>query len=150
MLWICSVQANMGIARLEAPPFMVRWSQVWYFYPLGGIFSTKFWIRMVLVPLERTATTWIRGIHEKELSTKFWICWLCTNVSSWIFWCGILGRATFKVRSKVLALCNLKDCAIWNSYKIYKLKLVHSGPKFMLAKGVSKLRWPWDWQFFIK
>lgn len=26
---------------------------------------------MVLVPLERTATTWVRGIHEKELPTKF-------------------------------------------------------------------------------
>ena len=80
---------------------------------------------MVLVPLEAWPDTRLCGIHERKLSTRLWVCRLCSNVQGRVLWPRRMGWPFDEVWCKVsfckgvLIYCDTVSSDEWVSSKLF-------------------------------
>ena len=97
-----ALPTQLGVAWQQTVASVVRWSEVWNLPALGRVYGPQLCRSLVLVLVERAQPEqehcWI---HERELSSRFYLCRLCTAFYGRVLRAQAMGRNIPRIRCKV-------------------------------------------------
>ena len=97
-----ALPTQLGVSWQETVASVVRWGEVWNLPALGRVYGPQLCRSLVLVLVERAQPEqehcWI---HERELSSRFYLCRLCTAFYGRVLRAQTMGRNIPRIRCKV-------------------------------------------------